>query len=163
MSKIALITYHGKSCIRCGHTERYINGNRCVACRKASDKKKYNDDPEKYKARHNKWVDENPEKVRLMGAKYYKKNKVNLAKVMKKWASENRPVKNAIAANRRAMKLNQTPSWADLDKIKEIYLNCPEGYHVDHIHPLSKGGLHVDYNLQWLKVYDNLSKGNKIL
>ena len=56
----------------------------------------------------------------------------------------------------------QTPPWADLDKIKEIYLNCPKGYEVDHIHPISKGGLHVDYNLQYLTISENRSKNNKI-
>ncbi len=66
-------------------------------------------------------------------------------------------------AKRRAMKLNQTPPWADLEKIKEIYRNCPEGYEVDHIHPISRGGLHVDYNLQYLTEEDNRIKSNKIL
>ncbi len=57
-----------------------------------------------------------------------------------------------------------TPPWANLDKIKEIYDNCPEGYHVDHIIPL-KGknisGLHVETNLQYLTAYENRSKGNR--
>jgi len=56
----------------------------------------------------------------------------------------------------------QTPPWADLDKIKEIYKNRPKGFEVDHIHPISKGGLHVEYNLQYLPKSANRSKGNKI-
>lgn len=64
----------------------------------------------------------------------------------------------------RARKLNQSPPWTDLEKIKEFYSNCPEGYHVDHIIPL-KGelvsGLHVLENLQYLPAADNCSKGNK--
>ncbi len=70
----------------------------------------------------------------------------------------------ARAAYRRARKLNATPAWADLDKIKEIYRNCPEGYEVDHIHPLQGKficGLHVENNLQYLTVSENRSKGNK--
>ncbi len=59
-------------------------------------------------------------------------------------------------------KKQQMPPWANLDKIKEIYLNCPKGYEVDHIHPISKGGLHVDYNLQYLTISENRSKNNKI-
>ena len=59
-------------------------------------------------------------------------------------------------------KRQQMPPWADLDKIKEIYKNRPKGYHVDHIHPISKGGLHVHYNLQYLPAIENIKKSNKI-
>jgi len=65
---------------------------------------------------------------------------------------------------RRTTKLQRTPSWANLNKIKEFYLNCPDGYHVDHIIPLQGkniSGLHVENNLQYLMAKENLSKGNK--
>lgn len=69
-------------------------------------------------------------------------------------------------ANYRASKISRTPKWADLNKIKEIYNNCPKGYHVDHIIPLQGelvSGLHVDTNLQYLPAVDNIKKGNKYL
>lgn len=72
---------------------------------------------------------------------------------------------NARNAKRRAAKLNATPSWANLDIIKEIYNNCPKGYHVDHIVPLQGKevcGLHVEYNLQYLPALENMKKGNKL-
>lgn len=65
---------------------------------------------------------------------------------------------------RRARKNNATPSWADLDAIKEFYKNCPAGYEVDHIIPLlgqNVCGLHVLSNLQYLLKTDNRRKGNK--
>jgi hypothetical protein len=76
------------------------------------------------------------------------------------------PSKEIIANNVRRHRIHsyQTPLWADLDKIKDIYLNRPEGYHVDHIIPLNGvnvSGLHVENNLQYLTEADNLSKGNK--
>jgi hypothetical protein len=67
---------------------------------------------------------------------------------------------------RKALKLSRVPSWADSEKIKEIYANCPEGYHVDHIVPLQGelvSGLHVETNLQYLPALENLSKGNKFI
>ena len=50
---------------------------------------------------------------------------------------------------------------ADKQKIKEIYLNCPAGYEVDHIVPLSLGGLHHEDNLQYLTIEENRRKGNR--
>lgn len=66
-------------------------------------------------------------------------------------------------AKRRADKFNAIPKWSNLKKIKEIYKNCPKGYHVDHIIPL-KGvnvcGLHVENNLQYLTAKENILKSN---
>jgi len=67
---------------------------------------------------------------------------------------------------RRALKQKAIPKFANLDKIKEIYKNCPKGYHVDHIIPLNNPivcGLHVEWNLQYLSAKDNCSKGNKLI
>lgn len=66
-------------------------------------------------------------------------------------------------AKRRAGKLKRTPQWANLERIKEIYDNCPIGYHVDHIVPLQGlyvSGLHVETNLQYLTPEENLRKSN---
>lgn len=59
---------------------------------------------------------------------------------------------------------NRTPSWANLDKIREFYNNCPDGFEVDHVIPLRGqivSGLHVETNLQYLWASDNRSKSNK--
>lgn len=65
---------------------------------------------------------------------------------------------------RKALKLSRVPSWANIDKIREIYKKCPKGYHVDHIVPLQGklvSGFHVEYNLQYLTAEANLKKHNK--
>ena len=57
-------------------------------------------------------------------------------------------------------KKKQTPPDADLEIIKDFYKNCPEGYEIDHIMPISKGGLHHQDNLQYLTISENRSKGD---
>ena len=57
-----------------------------------------------------------------------------------------------------------TPKWADKKAIKAFYLNCPEGYEVDHIVPIrgtNVCGLHVLNNLQYLTREQNLIKNNR--
>jgi hypothetical protein len=66
---------------------------------------------------------------------------------------------------RRSRELQACPSWANLDKIKNIYLNKPNiDTQIDHIIPLKNRwvcGLHVDNNLQYLSAEDNRRKSNK--
>jgi 5-methylcytosine-specific restriction endonuclease McrA len=68
-----------------------------------------------------------------------------------------------VSANYRAKVRDQTPPDADRAAIKEFYNNCPLGYEVDHIIPISKGGLHILENLQYLTIQENRQKSNKIV
>ena len=82
----------------------------------------------------------------------------------KKYAASNKEKFRERSAKRRAALIQRTPKWADLDKIKEIYYNCPEGYEVDHIIPLQGVyvcGLHIETNLQYLTPLENRQKSNK--
>ena len=62
-----------------------------------------------------------------------------------------------------ALKKYQTPHDADLTAVKEFYENCPPGYEIDHIIPISKGGLHSIENLKYLTPLENKRKSNKII
>jgi CRISPR/Cas system Type II protein with McrA/HNH and RuvC-like nuclease domain len=62
-----------------------------------------------------------------------------------------------------ARKKYQTPVDEDLSAIKLFYKNCPDGYEVDHIIPVSKGGPHSLTNLQYLTISENRKKSNKII
>jgi hypothetical protein len=131
-------TYFGRSCKR-GHAPlRYTSNNDCVECSK------------------------------LRTSEFFRANKGYKADYYKsyhsRWKKENRGLVNFYTNSRRARTKIQTPKWADRQAIKEFYINCPEGYHVDHIIPL-KGknvcGLHVEDNLQYLPAVENMIKSNK--
>ena len=71
---------------------------------------------------------------------------------------------NALRQSRyRARKYRTIAPDADHEKIKQIYLNCPAGHEVDHIIPVSRGGLHHEDNLQYLPVLVNRRKGNRLV
>ena len=53
-------------------------------------------------------------------------------------------------------------SWHEKKLIGKFYKNCPEGYEVDHIIPISKGGLHILSNLQYLTKQENRLKHDKL-
>lgn len=92
------------------------------------------------------------------------KNKDKVSSYVKKWRKNNLEYDAFRAATYRAEKANRTPSWANKIGIKEFYLSCPTGFHVDHIIPLRGklvSGLHTLENLQYLPAKENLAKRNK--
>ena len=146
---------------------------------KAYNKKAYNKNIEKiklynkefYKAHVEKMYDKNKayreanrEKVYAYNKKYKEDNPEKIKAWQKEYRENNRGVFRAIQAKRRARNLQATPAWASLEAIKEIYVQCPKGHHVDHIVPLqgkSVCGFHVENNLQYLKAKENIRKGNR--
>jgi hypothetical protein len=163
-------TIQGNPCEN-GHTERYVSTGSCVVCHRAAQRKRDAANPEKKNARNKKWRDANPEYNKIWKAEnsehqkeYWASPRMKKKKTQlnKKWVEENRGLKNHHTALRRANIKQQTPPWADLEKIKAIYIACPEGYNVDHKHPISKGGLHVHYNLKAISAHDNRVKYNKL-
>jgi 5-methylcytosine-specific restriction endonuclease McrA len=108
---------------------------------------------EKTKKRLDKWREENPEKFQ------------------QQWLRQPKEKVNCRAAKRRALIKNQTPNLSE-DEIKlifTIYENCIKinqetgiPHEVDHIIPISKGGIHHPNNLQILTMKENRKKGNKL-
>ena len=76
---------------------------------------------------------------------------------------ETKKLNNRLAQSRyRAKKYRVIDPNANKEKIKQIYENCPDGYEVDHIIPLSKGGKHHEDNLQYLTIEENRKKNNRL-
>lgn len=71
-------------------------------------------------------------------------------------------VTKASNAKRRALTKDGLDVNTDYKLVTLIYSNCPTGYHVDHIVPLSKGGLHNETNLCYLPSTLNLKKSDKL-
>jgi hypothetical protein len=126
--------------------------------------------------------------VRLKSANYHKENRADILPKMRKYGIDNYDQKEEkirkakqyqkykhtgrwyeARGRRRATELQAVPKWLTPEMVhnnKEIYKNCPDGYEVDHIVPLTNSlvcGLHVPWNLQYLTIFENRSKGNKLI
>jgi len=161
--------YTGKPCLNGHITERYVRNYACVKCEFLRDK---NNKRTRNRTSYNKeYFQENKEKYKEYAqTRLNKLGKYQISLQQKLWREKNKNNPTFIAnkkfhiAKRRAKKKLACPKWANLKIMKEIYLNCPEGYHIDHIIPLTNPlvcGLHNEFNLQYLTKEENLSKGNK--
>lgn len=114
-------------------------------------------------ADNKKWKEENQEKVSTLIRNWQIKNKEKCLAATREWRKRNLLYDAARSSIYRARKFKQMPTWANKQKIYEIYRACPPGYHVDHIIPLKgvmASGLHVETNLQYLPAKENLQKRN---
>lgn len=118
------------------------------------------------------WVSKNKEKRQETCKKYYKNNKDKAAQSSKNWKSKNPDKLTFYASQRRLIKKEAMPDWANKEKIQEIYKMASDirengiDVHVDHIIPLRGKfvcGLHVHNNLQIIDAKENLSKFNKFV
>lgn len=171
----------GKAC-KIGHeSDRLTSNGSCLECSKLKNKERHEQGLRKEYFQN--WYIENKERILDQKKDYYIENKEHIKErnkvYIKSWREENKEHekiynskykkenKEKVRANnskRRANKIKALPSWADLDSIKQIYLNCPKEHHVDHIIPLKNDlvcGLHVPDNLQYLTATENLNKHNK--
>ena len=131
---------------------------------KLYNKEFYKAHVEKMYAKNKAYREANREKVYAYNKKYKENNPEKIKAWQKEYRENNRGIFTAIQAKRRARNLQATPTWVNLEAIKNIYVQCPEGYHVDHIVPLQGKnvcGFHVENNLQYLKAKENIRKGNR--
>jgi len=149
----------GTPCKNCGSLEKTVRGYSCVVCRKERGLKKLNDanlmakyrTKEKQNEKQKRWRENNPKKLKEQRQRVKTKQR-------------------GYQQKRRASVKNQIPNDADLTLIQEFYIMAENKtketgipYEVDHIIPISKGGLHHQNNLQVITRTENRSKGNKII
>lgn len=163
-----------KVCTKCGkeltldnfHKEKagkYGVTSKCKSCRNA-----YNVDYRKVNVDKIKSYRKSIRNKALLYFKQrYENNKEVIREKQRQYNKNNRAIRNAAEAKRQATKLNQTPvlTTEEQQTIKLYYklsTSLGRDYHVDHIIPLSKGGLHHPDNLQILCASDNLSKSDKL-
>lgn len=111
------------------------------------------------------WWKQHPERAE----EYAKRQYARAAR--RNWRQANKGHQNFLTRMRQKHVRQATPSWADRDQLKLIYIEAGERsvregieYHVDHIIPLRGElvcGLHTPANLQILTKHDNLKKGRK--
>lgn len=116
-----------------------------------------------------KYYQTNKEHLALKSREWLKKNKEWVATRHKEYIKNNRDIKAAKDARRRARKKKASVYLNKREEqiIKQIYsyrirLENKLGikFHVDHIIPLSKGGLHHPLNLQVVPAVWNMRKKN---
>ena len=121
-------------------------------------------------ARAKRWQEKNKQKASLQRKEWSLKNKEKMDGYKKEWSKKNKDKRTTWEANRRALKFRATIRLTELDKfvVNEMY-NLAQtrteqtrfDWHVDHIKPLTKGGLHKPTNLQVVPARWNISKGNR--
>ena len=117
-------------------------------------KRYYANNKERARAWQNKDLEQMLSKQKTRSAKWYR---LNRAKAIA-YSKNEKTIRRRIIAG-------QAIARAFSAEIRNIYLKCPAGHHVDHIVPLrgkTVSGLHVPWNLQYLTAKDNLSKGNRM-
>ncbi len=117
------------------------------------------------------WAHANADKVRAYQRAYTKKNKEKVNRWQRECYARNPGPAKAAAVRRkrkiRDMNLGLSKGLITRLIVSQLGLCCSckadisvTGYHLDHIKPLSKGGLHEDSNIQLMCPTCNKSKGN---
>lgn len=155
-----LLTYLPVEPCKRGHSSaRYVKRYSCVACERELEVEYRKNNAKKIAKYKREYYTNNDGK-----RKYYIANKKRIRSYEKEWRKRNRGRVNASKARYKARKRNQTPTLTTSEKLYIIHLYEDAaliGYHVDHIVPLSKGGLHHPDNLQIVSADYNLRKNAK--
>ena len=173
--------FSGKPCNE-GHISlRRVSNYTCLECEKINEQKyqpirrklnqKYREThKEKVKQAQSLWIEKNRDALRAQQKEYRQQNPEKIRENSRRYYQNNPSKHRARNAKRRALKLNATPQWCELEKIKCLYEEARNKttetgilHVVDHIVPLQGKnvcGLHCFDNLQIITCQENRLKWN---
>lgn len=130
-----------------------------ASSRKTNEKRRLNGRAKSYR-------DDNKEMLSVAVATWRKGNAARISEVGKTYRKANYEKLLAADKHKNTVRYRliggQQLAKHYANQTREIYMNCPQGFHVDHIVPL-KGknvcGLHIPINLQYLTAIENMKKG----
>ena len=156
-----------KACMKVKQAATYIKHRESYREKGKSD---YAAKKDEYKTRAKAWSTANPEKRKEVARKYDKANPEKRAALGLKHRTENPGYYRAHFKMRQSRKRQALSSWANLEAIEALYVECSRisketgiKHHVDHYFPLKSDvvcGLHNEFNLRIIPAVENLSKGN---
>jgi 5-methylcytosine-specific restriction endonuclease McrA len=147
--------------------------SRNIEAKKNYLKKWYTENKELHKSLGYKWANENTKKRKEIIKRHYAKNKESIKVKQKLWAEKNKEkvlLSRVRRESRRRARINKTgPITKDQNKIincfyeqaKRLEHRLGIKFHVDHIIPIAKGGMHIHTNLQVLPASINIKKKDK--
>lgn len=138
--------------------------SRCKSCSSLKAQENRIKNPNKVKEAASRYAKAHPDTLLKRNSEYRSKNPEKVAEWKKKDRALN---KSRIAADNAKRRVSTKGILSS--EVKQMYalrdfyiaMSLGEPFHVDHIVPLSKGGLHEADNLQILPAVDNLRKGAK--
>lgn len=137
----------------------------CKLCKNKMNQSWRIDNREKdLKDKHNYYI-KNKEHFYLLSRKWISKNPELNHKYKRKYKFNNRVLLNEWDKKRYKKEQDATPYWTNKELLKQIFINAPIGYVVDHIIPLNHkkmSGLNIPENLRYLTEEENNRKNNKL-